>query len=342
MARLNWVGLVVAALLACLLVPEQRAFADGKRHKLRIATVAPDGTSWANTFHKFAAELDKETGGDVELKFYFGGIAGTEDEVFKLLQAGKLDGAISGGPICRKVAPSMRVLDVVGLFQKQDEANYVVNELRPALDREAHDAGYALLATGSLGPIIMFSREPITSMAELQKAKLWSWDLQEVFLKEAAELKIPTLGMSLTDAAKAFDAKRTDGYLTTPVAALAFQWYVGTKYITDLRTGYLMGCFVMRETAIDALRADHQASLRKGAAKTGVKIDVDSRRTDEKLLGGTYEKLGVKFVPVSKKFRAEFFEASRLARQRLGEALVPRALLDKVTQLLADYRAEHD
>ncbi|HEY5945572.1 MAG TPA: TRAP transporter substrate-binding protein DctP [Kofleriaceae bacterium] len=339
MSRAN--GLLVAALLIAF-APGHRAAADGAKQKLRIATAAPEGTAWANTLHIFARDLTKDTNGAVETRFYFGGVAGTEDEVYKLLQAGKLDGAVSGGPLCRKIIPSMRALDVVGLFQNQEEATYVLTELRPTLAKEAHEAGYELLATGSLGPLIMFSREPITSMDELRKSKLWSWDLNESFLKEAAELKLPIVGTSLVDAQKAFDDKRTDGFITTPVSALAFQWYVGTKYITDLKTGYLMGCLLVRESTVDALIPEHQSALRKRGTKLGVKIDADNRRMDQKLLGGMYEHLGLKFVPVSKKFRAEFFDGARLARQRLGDSLVPRELLDKVAQLLADYRAEHD
>jgi hypothetical protein len=46
-------------------------------------------------------------------------------------------------------------------------------------------------------------------------------------------------------------------------------------------------------------------------------------------------------VPVTPAFRAEFFEAARVAREKLGDQLVPRALLQKVMSMLADYRAEH-
>lgn len=334
--------LVVTAVMIAALARADRADADGTKHKLRIATAAPDGTSWAKSFHVFERDLSKDTNNEVEAKIYYGGMAGTEEEVYKLLQAGKLDGVVSGGPLCRMVMPSMKIFDVIGLFQNQEEAAYVLTELRPKLDSEAHKAGYTLIATGSVGPFIMFSREPIASMADLQKTKMWSWNLNELFLKESTAMKLSIVGTSLTDAQKAYDDKRTDGYVTTPVAALAFQWYVGTKYITDLRTGYLMGCFVMRESSLDALSPDQQASLRRGGTKLGVKIDADNRRLDQKLLGGMYERLGIKFVPVSKKFRADFFEAARLARQHLDEALLPRELLDKTAQLLADYRAEHN
>ncbi len=333
-------GRVNRFLVAALILAVSPATAEPK-HKLRIATVAPEGTSWANTFTKFSVDVAKETNGEVEVKFYFGGIAGSEQDVLELLAAGKLDGAVSGGPLCRRAAPSMRVLDVVGLFQKQEEAMYVLGELRPTLDAEAHKAGYAIIATGSLGPLITFSRELITSMTELQKTRLWTWNLNDVFVTEATNLKIPIVSTPLADAQKVFDDKRSDGFVTTPVSALAFQWYVGTKYITDLRMGYLMGCFIVREAALDALSPEQQAIVRKGGARVGVKIDVDNRRMDEKLLGGMYEKMGIKFAPVSEKFRAEFFDAARVARKHIAETLVPQVLLDKVAQLLADYRAEH-
>jgi TRAP-type transport system periplasmic protein len=332
----------IAIGLACAWLATAHAGTGTDAIKLRIATPAPDGTSWAHAFRKFEREVSQQTGGKVHIKTYYGGVAGTEAEVLKLLEAGKLDGMISGGPTCNRLIPSMRIFDVFGLFQHQQEASYVLRELRPTLDQEAHAAGYALLSTGSIGSVIMFSREPITSMAELRKAKLWLWDLKPDQRRQATELQIPIVPLPLTEAQKAFDTKRTDGFMTTPMTALAFQWYVGTKYITDLRAGYIMGCFVMREAAFDRLPAEHQLTVRKSAARLGLKVDENNLRVDAKLLGGTFEKLGVKLVPVSKKFRAEFFEALRLTRQRLADTIVARETLDRVMRLLADYRAEHD
>ena len=335
------VTLWIAIGVACTWFAAARANAETPAIKLRVATPAPEGTSWANTFSKMAREVAKDTNGKVQIKMYFGGIAGTEMESFDLLKAGKLDGMVSGGPMCNRIIPTMRIFDVMGLFQHQQEATYVLRELRPTLDQEAHKAGYALLGTGSIGSVIMFSREPITNMAELRKSKLWIWDLKGEQRKQAEAMSLGVVPLSLTEAQRAFDEKRMDGFLTTPMAALAFQWYVGTKYITNLRAGYIMGCFVMREAALDRLSSEHQSIVRKAAARVGIKIDEDNLRVDEKLLGGTFEKLGLKLTPVSQKFRAEFFEALRVTRQQLGEQIVARDVLDRVTRLLADYRAEH-
>jgi hypothetical protein len=49
----------------------------------------------------------------------------------------------------------------------------------------------------------------------------------------------------------------------------------------------------------------------------------------------------VKVVPATEAFRAEFASEAVHARERLGAKLMPQALIDRVLELLSDYRAEH-
>jgi hypothetical protein len=43
---------------------------------------------------------------------------------------------------------------------------------------------------------------------------------------------------------------------------------------------------------------------------------------------------------VSPTFRGSFFDAARTARERVGAAMVPAELMQRVLSLLADYRSE--
>src|SRR4030095_14718138 len=45
---------------------------------LRMASVAPDGAAWAREFKAFAREVAASTQGQVQIKWYLGGIAGDE------------------------------------------------------------------------------------------------------------------------------------------------------------------------------------------------------------------------------------------------------------------------
>ncbi len=55
-----------------VLLAGRSAAAAEPKHKLRIATAAPDGTTWANILHRFANDVGKETKGEVEAKLYLG------------------------------------------------------------------------------------------------------------------------------------------------------------------------------------------------------------------------------------------------------------------------------
>ena len=58
-------------------------------------------------------------------KWYFGGIAGNELQMLERMRKNQLDAVLSGGMMCMKLSPSMRVLRLLGLFQSRAEASYV-------------------------------------------------------------------------------------------------------------------------------------------------------------------------------------------------------------------------
>lgn len=327
-------------LLAVLLVAAP-AHAGGPRHTLRLATVAPQGSSWAHEIDVIVDAVARASHGELQLKIYYGGAAGNEIEVSQRIARGQLDGSISGGWLCREVMPSMRVLGLVGVFQNRDEATYVITALGPTLDSEAAAAGFSLLGTAGVGSVVIFSRDPITSMEQLRRSRLWRWEGEQVELQHGAEMGLNAVKSSLEDAARAYQNRRVDGFYAVPMAALAFQWSSQVRHVTDLKTGFLQGCVLVKRSSIDALPVAYRELLRSQLARLSIRFDEVGKRDEDKLLGGVFERRGLKPVPASAKFRAEFFDASRLARERLGDRLVPKELLTRALELLADYRAEH-
>ncbi|MDB4970205.1 MAG: TRAP-type C4-dicarboxylate transport system, substrate-binding protein [Myxococcales bacterium] len=312
-----------------------------ERRVLRIATVSPTGTTWARLVESMGNDIERMTNGKVHIKWYFGGIAGDEMEAARRMQAGQLDGLLSGGPYCESAMPTMRVLSIPALFQDRDEAAYVMHLLRPDLNQEAERSGYALMGTTGLGPALVFSRMPIRNMSELRKTRLWAWDL---FGGEiAAERK---MGLSIEPAAverasRAYDDNKVDGFISIPAAALAFQWSARARYIVGLRIRYLTACVLISHASLDRLPIEHQNAIRASFAKGDARMEDLGRQQDDELLGGLFARQGLQPVPVSETFRSQFFEAARKARQALGERLVPPDLLARIEHLLADYRAEH-
>ncbi len=57
---------------------------------VKIATLAPDGSSWMNVFRDWGREVLRRTQGRLRLRFYPGGVMGDERDVLR-----KIDSAAS-------------------------------------------------------------------------------------------------------------------------------------------------------------------------------------------------------------------------------------------------------
>jgi TRAP-type C4-dicarboxylate transport system substrate-binding protein len=125
-----------------------------------------------------------------------------------------------------------------------------------------------------------------------------------------------------------------------PQGALAFQWSTQARYMTDLRLGYLQGCLLVANRAWDRLAHAQRQGVLAAAAKGGMRLEELGRETDQQLMNGLFARQGMKVSAPSQALRLQYFEAARAAREQLSDQVVPRALIDKIMRMLADYRAE--
>jgi TRAP-type transport system periplasmic protein len=308
---------------------------------LKFASIAPDGSMLAQEIKRWGQDVDAATGGRVRIKWYLNGVAGDELEQGDRMMKGQLDGSAGGQMFCNRIIPSMRVTRLPGVFQSRDEAADAINRLNPMMIKEAHAHGFVLLTAVSLGPDVIFTRTPVHDLGELRKLKLWRWDLDEVGIATSREMGLQVVPLPVADAARAYDNGRVDGFLAIPLAALAFQWSSRARYLTDLRGSYIWACLVVTERSLQRLPTKEQEALRVAASRARERFEEMGRRTDEELLGGLFAKQGAASVPVSDSFRAEYIASARDARAKVTDRFVPKELVDRVLQMLADYRIEH-
>jgi TRAP-type C4-dicarboxylate transport system substrate-binding protein len=180
-------------------------------------------------------------------------------------------------------------------------------------------------------------------MEDLKRAKLWSWNLDEVFVATWPMLGMHLVPLPIDQAYGAFEDKRIDGFIAVPTSALAFQWSTEARYVTDLRMGFLRACVLITTRAFDPLPIEARNALLNSSAAGMMQLEQLGREQDDELLGGLFAKQGMKTVVPSEAFRADFFAQARAARDQLVAqgALMKPELLQRVLTLLADYRAEH-
>src|SRR6188474_1216541 len=61
---------------------------------IKIATVAPDGSGWMRELRAAAAEVATGTQGRVTIKYYPGGVMGSDTVVLRKMRLGQLQGGV--------------------------------------------------------------------------------------------------------------------------------------------------------------------------------------------------------------------------------------------------------
>jgi TRAP-type C4-dicarboxylate transport system substrate-binding protein len=307
--------------------------------KIRMAAAAPEGTLWAREFHSIDRDIQAATNGQVQMKWYLGGITGNESATFDRTQRGQIDGQ-AGALFCDRLAPSIRVARIAGLFQNRDEWHHVTSRLLPRIDAEAARNGFANLGIGSFGRLTIFSRRPIRTEADLRSQRFWTYDLDDVTTTILHHMDVNILPANVETALKAYDEGRVDGFITTPSIALAFQWSARSSYYSDLPLGELPGCFVIAQRALDPLSLRERAVVTAAVSHFVGRFETLGAMQDDALLA-LFERQGVHRAVADPSLRSLWMAGTRGARDKLGPTLVPPQLLTDTMAWLADYRSEH-
>ncbi len=334
---MRWLGWLLLGLVATL---PRGASADPK-YTLRMGTVVPEGTAWAREMKAFSRDVAQATNDEVRLKWYLGGIAGDDIEAGERIQRDQLDGVGAGAWQCERWAPTFGVTRLPGLFESRAEAKHVSSRLRSVLEAEFLRAGLIYLGDSEVGPSMVFTRNPIRTIDELRRVKLWSLDNDATKTKVMTALGLTLVPLPFDKSRAAFDDGRVDGFLAPPTGAMAFQWSTQARYLLDLHTDYIMACVVIAARAFDRLPIEHQRAVRAAAAKFSVRFDDVGLHADEELLGGLFERQGLKIIRPDASLRAAFSSAAHALWSKLDEKIVPQALLQQVQAMLTAYRAEN-
>jgi TRAP-type C4-dicarboxylate transport system substrate-binding protein len=304
---------------------------------IRMASMAPDGTAWARELKAWARDTQALSADELRIKLYLGGIAGDESVVPDRIHKGQLDGEMAA-VTCERMAPSLRVLRVPGLIRRREEATYIIDRLRPIVAAEFRKSGFALLGLAWFGSDILFTKTPVRTMDDLRKLRLWIWNLDAVWQSGMPHLGLQVVPLPVADAASAYDDGRIDGLLALPSAALVYQWSARSHYFVDLPIAAMAGCNFIATSVFESLPTSSQTALRQAAAKLNVRISEANGALEDALIGGLFEKQGVKRQSPSEQFRIIFFDVAREARDKLPPDVVPPALITQVMGWLSDYR----
>jgi TRAP-type C4-dicarboxylate transport system substrate-binding protein len=303
---------------------------------LRMATLAPNGSSWMKVFSAWKNTVDKRTEGRVRLTFYAGGTAGDERDVVRKMREGQLDGAalttVGLGQIVRPVL----VLQAPGACRSYAEVDAVRAQLATDFDNEFERAGYKLLGWGDAGLTRLFSNRPLLTPDDMKHTRMWSWRDDPNWQAVLAACNITGVPLGLPEVYPALRTNRINAFPGTAIAAVAFQWHTKATHVTQNANGVVIGAVVIDKKKFDAIPADLKAVLLETSEQANQLLARTIRRDDQAALDAIVAR-GVTLVDASAEHAA--WEAVNLkARESLAGKLYPAEFLRRVESIALEAR----
>ena len=252
---------IAGSFVVSFLIAFSAAGVLAKATTIKIATLAPEGSTWITTFDNLNAELKKKTNDGVRLKIYPGGVLGDEKDMIRKMLIGQIHGAVLTSAGLSSIFSEMDVYQIPFLFKSYDEVDFVLKKMDDFFKTGFEKRGYILPGWSEGGFIRLMSTKPLSSMDDLRKAKVWTWEdapMAKAIFDEAGVSAIP---LSLPDVLVGLQTGLVEVVYAPPTGAISLQWFTKTKYLTDVPLIYLIGAIVIKKTVFNKLSPDQRDVL---------------------------------------------------------------------------------
>ncbi len=335
--------MVLRLLASAFLLVSLSTGVSAKTYELKFATLMPTGTSWSKLLDDWVSEVEEKSEGRLKFKMYPGGVMGDEPDVLRKIRKNQLHGGMFTGYGIGRIYSPARVLEVPFLFKNTDESDYVRARIMPELEIGFRESGFELLGWPEVGFIHFFSKQPITSMDDIRKLKIWLWQgdpLGEAFFKAASIDPVP---LSIMDVYTQLAARHgsIDTVYTSSFGAIALQWYTKLDYGSRIPFTNAIGGLIVSNRFFSKLPPDLQELLKTTGKKLGDDIRMRAREENEKSLA-ILEKNGIEFMfDWSDVDMTEMLEIRDLAAKHLESTdYIPAATFARAQKLVTDYREQ--
>jgi TRAP-type C4-dicarboxylate transport system substrate-binding protein len=328
-------------LLACGLVLLGATPVLAQQTQLKIATLAPEGSSWMTEAHGAADEISKRTQGRVALRFYPGGTMGADAAVLRKMRIGQLQGGavLAGG--LSQVEPNTELYNLPLLFHDYEEVDAVRAVFDGQLIARLEKAGLASFGFLETGFVYLMSTEPVSRFDDLKGRKIWMPEGDSISRAIADASGLSPVPLAISDVLTGLQTGLVDTVAAPPVGAVALQWFTKAKYLTDLPVTYVYGTLVITDKAMDQLAPADRDAVREVLSNAIARLD-HSAREDTRSAREALVRQGVTFIEPTDELRSRWYSvAADATKKLLHEESYDPGLVAEIQRLVEQQRSGH-
>lgn len=331
-------GRSVALVALALVLPAAAAEA---RVNLRLATVAPRGSAYHLILDKMAAEIGRETGGEVRIRIIAGGAAGDETAMISKMRLGQVQMAAVSNVGLAELDPSAWTLSIPMVFRDYPEWDHVREAMNPAIAETLSGHGFQVIAWADVGWLHFFASDPVHTLADLQGLKLAGASNDQTVLDLLRWSGFDPVQISSVELMSGFQTGLIEAVPLPIVLAEGSQIYRSAKFMNDLPWAPLQGAIIVHEQGWERLDASQQEVVLRKSNEAAESFRETNREQERKSLAAMKSR-GLEVIEASSAFESAWMETAEKLFPLVREQLVSPPVFDRMIRLRDEYRAANE
>ncbi len=246
---------------------------------IKIGVLAPEGTGWAKNIKKMTTEIKEATKGNVDLKVYYGGSQGDEQDVLRKIRIGQLQGGIFTGKTLGEINGDVRVMEVPFTFNHDHvKALKTLDSMAPYFNQKYEQNKFKNLATFEIGHVYLVTQKKVQDLNSIKSLKIWTWDGDPIVGTLFESMNLIGVPLALPDVLASLSTGVVEAAYAPPIGIIALQWNTKVKYIVDFPISYSIGAFVITSAAWSKVSAADQKVVSEIAKKYEQEINAGNAK----------------------------------------------------------------
>jgi TRAP-type C4-dicarboxylate transport system substrate-binding protein len=297
-------------------------------YTLRIASLAPAGSSWMKVLNAWNKTLIEKTDGKLKMRFYPGGSQGDERDFVRKMRVGQLDGGVVTMTGMSMLVPAMNVLTLPGFLNTYEELDRVRDRMAGEFEAMFTKENMKLVGWGDAGKTRLFSAEPIQAPSQIKAMRPWVWKDDPIFVEFYQVIGASAVRLGVPEVYPALQTRMVDVIASSALTAVALQWYTRVKYMTAHNSAIIAGGTVMRKDKYDELPPELREVFDSTSKRAHELLNKTIRKDDDKAYQVVLKK-GIKPIEAGDK-QAEWDSAYAKVRKNLTGRMFSKSLVEAV------------
>lgn len=307
---------------------------------IKLATIAPEGSSWMDSMRAGASEIAERTDGRVKFKFYGGGVQGNDKQVLRKMRIGQLHGGAFTSNGLIDVQKNSQLYALPMLFNDLEEVQFVRARMDGKLRDLIEQAGYVNFGFAGGGFARIMSNQPIANLNDLQGHKVWVPDGDMISYEASKALGISPVTMPLTDVMTGLQTELIDTIMSPPAATIILQWNTKVSYMTEFPLSYIFAMIAIDKKYFERIDPADQKIVREVMEQIYQGFDRQGNEDNKKAYKALIDN-GMTAVSPDNGQVPEWRKVVRESNRRLAaQGAIDIRLLDELECYLAAYRAD--